>query len=613
MPAYFAVIEKSPFARERCERLVSHIGAVRPEYRLGFRNGGVTVLAKENDAEKVVKIYRLAEDQGVIIGRLFRRSGRAQAGHVPDDISDHESRQITNTAGRHLVDNYWGRYTAFLSNPVRQQKIVLSDPTGALPAYYFETDAYLLIFSNGADFHDLGLTSLTFNTGRVVSHIKLHLLDYENTGFNEIRKINRGGALVVGNGRATAEQYWHPARFVEKSRKWQKEEAARALQDSVTQAVEAWGSIFDRVGVSLSGGLDSSIVLAALMKAASPPPAYAMHAYFPASAESDERRWARAVAERAGVEIDCIELNIDDIDLTSVRNFTFNAEPINCLGSAISGARNRHFAEKFGVQSLLTGHGGDMVFLQGATASAEDYVWNHGWRWGALRCVAENALVNRTSFYDALAATVSSRRHGQGLSLNALMKNRTNAIIRKDVFEEVDLDKQCSHWLSELQEISVGKAAQLSNSWCTQYHTIPSNDDWEVLKIHPLLSQPVIETIARIPAYLFCLHGVDRGLARYAFRHDLPRAVAARQSKGSAHDYYENLYTRHLPFFRESLTSGNLVQLGILDAEALERALSIEISENSMAKYQVLELIDIEHWAKWWKAKIDNQTNITPI
>lgn len=613
MHSYFAVIEKSQAARERRHRLVSHIGSVHPKYKQCFKNNGMTILMAEDSSEKIIKIYSLSENQGIVIGHLFRRSDRSAAEYVPKDLSGDESLKITSTSGRHLTDRYWGRYTAFISNVERQKNIILSDPTGALPVYFFESDAYIVLFSNAADFHDLRLTSLTFNISRMVSHIKSHLFDYENTGFNELRKINRGSMLMVDDGTVITKQYWHPARFVEKSIKLQEEDAASALHDAVVQSVGAWGSVFRKVGVSLSGGLDSSIVLAALMKSPSPPAAFASHAYFPASAESDERLWACAMAERAGVEIDCAELHPDSIDLTSIRDFGFNAEPIHCLSSAISGAYHRLFMEKYGVESLLTGHGGDMIFLQGATASAEDYVWNHGWTWKALWCVAENALVTRTSFYDALAATIKSRRTGKGLSLNVFVKNRSNSIVRKDLMNDLDLNRQCAHWFDEFQGISIGKSAQLVNSWCTQYHDTPNREDCRILDIHPLLSQPVIEAIARIPAYLFCLNGIDRGLARYAFRHDLPRAIATRQSKGSAHDYYENLYTRLLPFFRESLCSGALIELGVLDEEALERALSIDISENTMAKYHVLGLIDIEYWAKWWKEKIDNQNNIISI
>src|SRR5690606_41760918 len=61
------------------------------------------------------------------------------AGHVPHHLSEHESAQIARTSGRHLVGQYWGRYTAFLSASNRQERIALRDPSGALPLYFFET------------------------------------------------------------------------------------------------------------------------------------------------------------------------------------------------------------------------------------------------------------------------------------------------------------------------------------------------------------------------------------------------------------------------------------------------------------------------------------------
>ena len=613
MLSYFAAIEKSPNARERSTRLFSHIISVHPNYKPCFKSEGSFALVAGETSDRAIRIYKLANSQGLVMGRLFHRSSQSAAGHVPDQLSEHESSQIAGTLGRHLIDTYWGRYAAFINNTENQKRVVVSDPSGSMPIYYFETDAYVLLFSNGSDFHDLGLTALSFNTDRILSHIKTNLYDYNNTGFNEIKKVNRGSALIVSEEGTHVEQYWHPRQFVEKSKTWGHEEAATLLHDTIVQCVGAWGSVFDRIGISLSGGLDSSIVLAALRKAAHPPTTIASHVYFPSSAESDERRWACEIAERAGIEIHCTELCSEDIDPTTLRDFDFNAEPINCMGSVMSGPRNRQFIDRYNVGALLSGHGGDMIFAQGAAASAEDYVWNHGWNWGALRCIAENALVTRTSFYDALATTVRSRRCGRSLNLNALMKERSNSIVNSELFNSLDLNKHCAHWLSGLEEISIGKAVQLTNSWCTQHHYVPNREDWEIPKIHPLLSQPVIEAIARIPTYLFCLNGIDRGLARYAFRRDVPHSIISRQSKGTAHDYYEDLYTHHLDFFKESLSSGALMQLGLLDTKALERAFAIEISAESTAKYNVLDLIDVEHWARWWKSRIDNQREIKPI
>lgn len=613
MLSCFAVIARSAEACERTGRLLSRIAERHPQYEPCFTSDRMTVLIAGNGTDTTLRLYRLAQSQGVVIGRLFRRSGQSLAEHVSGELPEHDSRQIAATSGRHLVENYWGRYTAFLTNPARDQHIALSDPSGALPLYSFETDAYLLFFSNSADFHDLGLTTLTFNTASLIARVKSHLLDYNTTGFNEIGKLARGTALVVSPTETRTQAYWHPARFVSRGRTWHQDEAARHLRDTIVQCVGAWASVYDKVGLNLSGGLDSSIVLASLMKTVSPHSAAACHVYYPTAAESDERRWACAVAERAGVHIDCIELHSDDIDPTALRDFSFEAEPVSCFGSVMSGPRNRRFVDTHGVGVMLTGHGGDMIFHQGATASAEDFLWNHGWSWGAVQALAEHALIARTSFYDALKSTIHLRRSSKGFTARRLTDHRINPIVRQELMESFDIDRLCTHWLDELQSLSIGKAHQLASSWSTQHHVIPNRPEWEIPKIHPLMSQPVIEAVASIPAYLFCLNGIDRGLARYAFRHDLPRAVVARQGKGVPHDYYEALYIRHNAFLRESLCSGALMDLGLLDPEALDHALSLDLSENSIAKYNVLELIDLEYWARWWKNRISRQSTITPV
>ncbi len=613
MLSCFAVVEKTPHAKERAARLVSHIVSRHPDYKLCFSGTGMTVLTAGEDPSGLLKLYKLAGAQGVVIGRLFRRSCHSVAELVPELLSEQESRDIVCTNGRHLVDKYWGRYAAFCPDRTGQRNIVLSDPSGALSIYYFETDAYVLFFSNGADFHDLGLTRLSFNVDRIVSHVAMHLFDYDNSGFNEIKKVRRGGVLSVGENDARTEQYWHPGKFVSKSKHLSVDGAADLLSNVIVQCVDAWGGVFGRVGISLSGGLDSSIVLAALKNGINTPHVFASHGYFPSSAESDERRWACEMAEYVGVDIQCTELRLANIDPTTIAEFEFEVEPVNCLGNVISGQRNEAFLEKNGCAALLTGHGGDMIFMQGAMASAEDYVWNHGWSWGVLRSVVHNALITRNSFYGALRDTVRLWLSDEGLDLGTLLSGRKNPIVNEDLTAVLDINQQCAHWLGGFQQMSLAKAAQLASSWCVQHHQVPGRAGSAVLQLHPLLSQPVLEVVAQIPAHLFCCNGIDRGLARYAFRRHLPRSIAARQSKGSANDYYEDLYSRYLAFYRDSLCEGVLMEMDILNARAAERAFAIDVSENSMAKYHVLELIDIEYWARWWKRKSAGQSNVVPI
>src|SRR3546814_8682893 len=58
-----------------------------------------------------LKIYRLGQDAGVVIGSLFHRHGYPQE---IEALSTPEQAEIIETCGRLLIQRYWGRYIALI-------------------------------------------------------------------------------------------------------------------------------------------------------------------------------------------------------------------------------------------------------------------------------------------------------------------------------------------------------------------------------------------------------------------------------------------------------------------------------------------------------------------
>ena len=59
--------------------------------------------------------YRLTRGAGVVLGKLFVAGGEDGASvSAPLSLGEDESEKILQSAGRRLIDRYWGRYVAFL-------------------------------------------------------------------------------------------------------------------------------------------------------------------------------------------------------------------------------------------------------------------------------------------------------------------------------------------------------------------------------------------------------------------------------------------------------------------------------------------------------------------
>jgi asparagine synthase (glutamine-hydrolysing) len=127
------------------------------------------------------------------------------------------------------------------------------------------------------------------------AYLALGYVPGERTGLQGIRRLPPGHLLVAEGDAVRVERYWRPA--VEQEELGDGEWLERA-RETVTAAVRARLVADVPLGALLSGGIDSAIVVA-LMAQASSEPVRTFTAGF-ADASYDERRYARAVAERWG-------------------------------------------------------------------------------------------------------------------------------------------------------------------------------------------------------------------------------------------------------------------------------------------------------------------------
>src|SRR5262249_1889098 len=68
---------------------------------------------------------------GVVLGRLFRSRTSGPPGACANLASEDVDR-IVSSAGRHLIEHYWGRYVAFLHDAEIQRTSIIRDPSSGL-------------------------------------------------------------------------------------------------------------------------------------------------------------------------------------------------------------------------------------------------------------------------------------------------------------------------------------------------------------------------------------------------------------------------------------------------------------------------------------------------
>jgi asparagine synthase (glutamine-hydrolysing) len=157
-------------------------------------------------------------------------------------------------------------------------------------------------------------------------------------------------------------------------------------------------------------------------------------------------------------------------------------------------------------------------------------------------------------------------------------------------------------WLRDARWSLPGRRARITAVLRIQHLLDPVLRPSPVPLLHPLLTQPVIETCLSIPSWLWVTGGIDRAAARAAFRAQLPELVVQRRGKGSLHAYFVKVYRQSRQALRELLLGGVLARRGFIDEGAVAAYLDRPDHKVDPGFYRLFELADVELWLRAWSA-----------
>jgi asparagine synthase (glutamine-hydrolysing) len=188
------------------------------------------------------------------------------------------------------------------------------------------------------------------------AYLALGYVPGERTGLRGVQRLPPGHLLVVENGTERLERYWRLEQ-VAQSHKVEDEEWLERVRATVAAAVRRRLAADVPLGALLSGGIDSSVVVALMAQASSGP----VRTFTVGFGEEryDEREFARAVAERYGTVHEEVVLE-PDVAETLPRLAAAFDEPLGDEAALptflICEQARKH------VTVALTGDGGDESF-----------------------------------------------------------------------------------------------------------------------------------------------------------------------------------------------------------------------------------------------------------
>ena len=262
--------------------------------------------------------------------------------------------------GADFAEHLRGMYAIAIHDPAKERLVLARDPFGIKPLYYAETDVGFAFASEPAALTAAGLVAPSLDPRRRDELLQLQFTTGAETAFQGIRRVLPGETLVIEKG-TIVERRHRAALPPEGPRRGVSEE--RALIELDAQLMDTVG-VHQRsdvpYGMFLSGGIDSSVLLA-MMARLNERPVRAFTAAFPGTAAHDERGQARAVARAVGAEH--VEVEFTEADFWALLPKVAAALDDPAADYAVLPTWKLAAAARGdGLKVVLSGEGGDELF-----------------------------------------------------------------------------------------------------------------------------------------------------------------------------------------------------------------------------------------------------------
>ncbi|QGM99238.1 asparagine synthase (glutamine-hydrolyzing) [Methylocystis parvus] len=496
--------------------------------------------------------------------------------------------------GADCVERFRGMFAFAIYDAHDQTVFFARDKFGKKPLYFYRKNGRLLFSS---EIEPLTLSpgfDRSFDWEALDEYLLDRFVPGEGTFFTSIRKLPPGCTALWRDGELAVRRYFSPPLAQTTAQIYDFQEAARRLRDALDEAVRLRMRSDAPFGAFLSGGVDSSAILA-LMTRYSSQPIKTFCADFAESGYSEAEE-ARAIADWHGA--DHVSLRIAPSDFLSHWD-----EAIIRRGAPVSEGADiaiMMLAKRASqdVKMALTGEGAD-EFLCGYP------------KYLAERHVALYQSLVPASLHDRVVAPLL-RRAPVGRRLKVLAK----ALSLRDPKERVRA------WFGDLSEAErrtlLGRPARASDlsdfalsldasnvrrslffdqaSWLPG-NTLERGDRMtmagSIEARMPFMDAELAVIAAKIPDRLLMRRGTAKAVLREAMKDVLPEWILRRRKNGFRAPFAEWMRGSHKEALLELLASDQSTMRRLLDRDALDALVTTHLdgrADNSRVIWSLMNL-----------------------
>jgi asparagine synthase (glutamine-hydrolysing) len=575
---------------------------------LGFRRLSIIDLASGHqpmsDAEETVsvifngEIYNFKELRAELEGRghLFRTRSDTE-------VVVHGYKEW----GTQVFDHLNGMFGLAIWDVQKKRLVVARDAMGIKPIYYKLANGGLTFGSEIRAVVAADDSKPEIDPVALELFLRFRYTPSPLTIFQGIRKLASGTMLVVEAGECREERWYNftPTPF---PRPKEEIEAARELLELYKGAVRRHLLSDVPVGILLSGGLDSGLLLALMNEQGGPWPAYTVG--YGESFADDELRDAAETASLLGAQHVTVKLDQAEFERSLPRIVECVEEPI-----AASSIVPMYFVSQRARQDVkvaLIGQGPDELF--GGYKRHLGVHYGDWWRGlpAGLRSMIGSAI-DRLPRNEMLKRGVNSLGSEDRLKRYQNVFSLTPAKTIAGLFRDNVLpEKQDDHELVEYWQGLMPQMEHTDELGGFQLLEIRSSLPDELLMYAdklsmahslevrvPYLDRTVVEYVQRLGANLKVRNGTRKWLHRRACQSYLPPRILKRKKRGFAANVVDKWFRSSLNGkLSETLLDERSLMFGLLDPKPVRRLLESHQSGRQDNHKLLFSLVMVEQWLR---------------
>ena len=278
--------------------------------------------------------------------------------------------------GKGCLEHLRGMFGFAVWDNRTRELFIARDRLGIKPLYYAERDGALIFGSEIKALLEHPALSAGLDLRALSDYLSLKYVPAPRTLFADVHSLLPGHYLVVRDGRIETKEYWDVT-FEKPASPKSEEEYLEELEALLRESVRLRLRSDVPFGAFLSGGVDSSVIVAMMAEELSEP-VKTFSVGFAGSNGSDELPFAKIVADRFGCDHHTLDISSDDFLQHAERVLVHLDQPIADQATVathmVAGLARKH------VKMVLTGEGGDELFAGYARYEGEQYSpWTRHW------------------------------------------------------------------------------------------------------------------------------------------------------------------------------------------------------------------------------------------